>query len=94
MLRRDADASDRLPTANAIHEALSGDGLFTVEYGPRDETVRIACPASTQRTHDLGGLSAIGKSGWEIKTVTTRLGWMRRGLAQWCVDALVGELIL
>jgi hypothetical protein len=33
-----------------------------------------------------------GETGWEIKTVSTHVDWMKKGLAGQCVDALIDEL--
>jgi len=91
--RWETDGSDRLATPSAIHEALGNDGMFAVIYDARDDTNPIACAATTPWTRDLEGFCAAGETGWEIKTVTTRVECMRRGLAQRCVDALVAELV-
>ncbi|KZM23084.1 uncharacterized protein EKO05_0008341 [Ascochyta rabiei] len=89
--RWEPDLSDRLASAESIHEALGDDGLFAVAYDP-DMRIPIACAATKRWNTDLEGYAVEGESGWEIKMVTTHVDWMKRGLAGQCVDALIDEL--
>lgn len=91
--RWDGVYGDRLPNPESIHAALGHDGIFAVIYEPHDATTPIACAATKRWKHDLEGLNEAGEDGWEIITVTTRVEWMRRGLAGRCVDALVADVI-
>lgn len=88
-----ASESGRLSTPNAIHEALGHDGFFAVAYDARDKITPVACAAAKRWTHDLEGCTAGGETGWEIITVTTQVGWRRRGLAERCIDAIVAGLV-
>lgn len=93
-LRWDRSAiEDRLSTPTAIHDTIGPEGMFAVAYDARDQTTPLACGAARRWKHDLEGFSAAGEAGWEIITVTTRLGWTRRGLAGQCIDALVENLV-
>jgi GNAT superfamily N-acetyltransferase len=94
-LRWDANSmgGDRLPTPTAIHTTLGPDGIFAVIYSDEDKTTPLACAAIKRWTHDLEGHSSPDEAGWEIVTVTTREGYMRRGLAGKCVDALMEEVL-
>lgn len=85
------DSSDRLSSPDSIHHALGDDGLFAVVYDPGTQTP-VACAATKRWEADLEGYAEEGEAGWEIKTVTTRVDWMKRGLAGLCVEALVDEL--
>lgn len=89
--RWDPDPSDRLSSVNSIHQALGGDGLLAAIYDPDTQEV-VACAATKRWEADLEGFAEEGESGWEIKMVTTRVDWMKRGLAGQCVDALIDEL--
>jgi GNAT superfamily N-acetyltransferase len=93
-LRWNPGNSDRLTTADSIHQVLGNEGLFAVVYHPDDKITPIACAATKQWTGDYGGYVEATGDGWEILTVTTRVEWMRRGLARRCVDALVENLIM
>jgi GNAT superfamily N-acetyltransferase len=84
---------DRLPTPNSIHQVLGDDGLFAVVYHPHDNVTPIACAATKRWKGDYGGYVEPRVDGWEILTVTTRVDWMRRGLARRCVNALVEDLV-
>jgi hypothetical protein len=85
----------RFPTPSSIHSAIGPSGIFAVIYDPNalEETSPIACAAIKPWAHDLEGHAAGDETGWEILTVTTKEGWMRRGLAARCVDALVEEVV-
>jgi GNAT superfamily N-acetyltransferase len=87
------DPSPRFPNPDSIHSELGDDGLFAVIYDPRNETRPIACAAMTRWHGDLEGYVAAGERGWEIKTVTTQVDWMRRGLAGRCVGALAERAV-
>jgi hypothetical protein len=91
--RWDRVYGDRLPYPESIHATLGDDGIFAVIYDPQNSTIPIACAAMRRWKHDLEGLNEPGEDGWEIVTVTTRVEWMRRGLAGRCVDALVEEVV-
>lgn len=89
--RWDTNLGDRLSFADSIHKALGEDGLFAVAYDPATQEP-IACAATKRWTADLEGYAETDETGWEIKTVTTHLDWMKKGLAGRCVDALIDEL--
>ena len=89
--RWDPNPSERLSSADSIHQALGDDGLFAVVYDP-DEQRPVACAATKRWGTDLEGFAEEGETGWEIKTVTTHIDWMKRGLAGQCVDVLIDEL--
>jgi GNAT superfamily N-acetyltransferase len=92
-LRWDSVYGDRLRNPDSIHTTLGDDGMFAVIYDPQNSTIPIACAATKRWKHDLEGMNEPGEDGWEIVTVTTRVDWMRRGLAGQCVDALVEEVV-
>jgi GNAT superfamily N-acetyltransferase len=85
--------SDRLPTPESLHEVLGNDGVFAVIYNPHDKSIPIACAALKPWKGDYGGYVEPRAGGWEVLTVTTHVGWMRRGLARRCVDALIDDLV-
>lgn len=91
--RWDRSIDTRLPTRDATHEALGEDGMFAVIYDPLEPSNPIACAATRRWTTDLEGQASSGETGWEIKIVTTKVQWMRHGLAVQCVNALVTELV-
>ncbi|KAH4608916.1 hypothetical protein HBH82_064550 [Parastagonospora nodorum] len=84
---------ERLSQSHSIHDALGHDGMFAVIYDVHDSATPIACAAAKRWESDLDDYSAADEDGWEILMVATRVGWMRRGLAGRCVDALVAKLI-
>ncbi|KAF2630837.1 hypothetical protein BU25DRAFT_408114 [Macroventuria anomochaeta] len=89
--RWEHDLSDRLSSPDSIHQALGDDGLFAVVNDPATQRP-VACAATKRWKADLKGFAEARETGWEIKTVTTHIGWMKRGLAGYCVDALIDEL--
>lgn len=87
------DTIDRLPTLDSLH-ALSNGGFFAVIYNPNDGVTPIACAATAPWTGGFEGYTSIDEleRAWEIKIVTTRVGWMGQVHAGKCVDAIIEEL--
>jgi hypothetical protein len=79
----------RFETDDEIHDTLGEDGLFVVAYDG-DEPVASASTALWK-----GDFEGIGKEegGWEIKTVTVRVRYMKQGLATRCIKVLQDHLI-
>ncbi|KAF1945521.1 hypothetical protein EJ02DRAFT_431606 [Clathrospora elynae] len=89
------NVGNRLPDSNSIPRQLGDRGFFAVIYDPDDDATPVACAATTPWKGDLEGYAASGEEekGWEIKIVTTRVEWMKGGLAGRCVDAIIDELV-
>lgn len=83
--------SDRFSSPTAIHDTLGADGIFAVTYA---DDLPVACASVSRWNGDMEGRGEeAGEEGWEIKTVTTRMGWMKKGLAGRCIAELTEELV-
>lgn len=79
----------RFETDYEIHDTLGEHGLFAVAYDG-DEPVASAGTAPWK-----GDFEGIGKEegGWEIKTVTVKVPYMKKGLATKCIKVLQDYLL-
>lgn len=83
-------SGDRLENDNEIPEMLGTEGLFAAIY---DGDVIVASAGAIPWICDLNGFSEPGETGWEIKTVTVKVGYMKQGLAGKCIGILQDYLI-
>ncbi|KAF1952969.1 hypothetical protein CC80DRAFT_495077 [Byssothecium circinans] len=107
LLSQWVELTDRFETREAIFDAVGSEGMFAVVWnmpsrgeGKEEEQEKegkaeaVACACISPWTGDLGPERAGAEDGgWEIKTVTTKEGWKKMGLAGLCVQALIDEVI-
>lgn len=86
---------DRLADIPSFHAQLGEQGLIAVIYDPDNNSIPIACAAACPWDGGFDGGHSPDEldGGWEIKIVTTKEGWMGKGLAGKCVDVLCGEVV-
>jgi hypothetical protein len=81
---------ERLNSPDEIHEMLGVDGLLVVLY---DGNLPIASAGAIPWRGDVDGFTESGETGWEIKTVTVRIGYLKHGLAGLCIEALQEKIL-
>ncbi|KAF2854698.1 hypothetical protein T440DRAFT_464843 [Plenodomus tracheiphilus IPT5] len=86
---------DRLVDLPSFHKQLGDRGLIAIIYDPDNSSIPIACAATSPWDGGFDGGYSPDEldGGWEIKIVTTKEGWMGKGLAGKCVDALFAEVV-
>ncbi|KAF2110870.1 hypothetical protein BDV96DRAFT_583078 [Lophiotrema nucula] len=83
------DRALRFSDVNQIHEMLGHTGVFSVVY---DNDTVVACAGAIPWKGGMPGLRGPHDEGWEVKTVATKQGYSKQGLATRCIAGLEAYL--
>lgn len=79
----------RFSDVSELHSALGPTGLLATAC---IDGTPVASASAARWSGDMDGVGGAGEEGWEIKAVTTKAGFEKRGLAGRCIAALTEEI--
>ncbi|KAH7120903.1 hypothetical protein B0J11DRAFT_407372, partial [Dendryphion nanum] len=84
-------SDDRLNDGDDLLDTIGDKGVLAVLYD-KDEPIASAAVASWKGDMESGSVGR-NETGWEVKLVTVKIGYMKQGLAGRCINALEEHLL-